>query len=423
MSGGADLAGLADLTGASAADLAGPGAGNAALARRWQGAMMDNFGTPRLPLVRGRGTRVWDAEGNEYLDFVGGIAVNSLGHAHPALVRAVCEQVASLGHVSNLFMAEPTVRLAERLLRLAGRPDGRVYFSNSGAEANEAAFKIGRLTGRTHMVSASGGFHGRTMGALALTGQSAKQLPFRPLPGDVTHVPYGDAEALRDAVTSGTALLVLEPVQGENGVVVPPPGYLRAAREITEATGALLVLDEIQTGIGRTGRWFAAESEGVEADVVTLAKGLGGGLPIGATLAFGRAAQLLTPGAHGSTFGGNPVVCAAALAVLDTIERAGLLDHVARAGQRLRHGLEHPCHPLVREVRGAGLLLGVVLDANAAARVQRAAEERGLLVNAVMPDVVRLAPPLIVSDREVDTFLGRFRAALGEVLGETPAAA
>ncbi|MGA5261808.1 acetylornithine transaminase [Streptomyces griseoincarnatus] len=423
MSGGADLAGLADLTGASAADLAGPGAGNAALARRWQGAMMDNFGTPRLPLVRGRGARVWDAEGKEYLDFVGGIAVNSLGHAHPALVRAVCEQVASLGHVSNLFMAEPTVRLAERLLRLAGRPDGRVYFSNSGAEANEAAFKIGRLTGRTHMVAASGGFHGRTLGALALTGQSAKQLPFRPLPGDVAHVPYGDVEALRDAVTSGTALLVLEPVQGENGVVVPPPGYLRAAREITEATGTLLVLDEIQTGIGRTGRWFAAESEGVEADVVTLAKGLGGGLPIGATLAFGRAAQLLTPGAHGSTFGGNPVVCAAALAVVDTIERAGLLDHVTRAGQRLRHGLEHPRHPLVREVRGAGLLLGVVLDGNAAARVQRAAEDRGLLVNAVMPDVVRLAPPLIVSDREVDTFLGRFRAALDEVLDETPAAA
>ncbi|MFJ4981134.1 acetylornithine transaminase [Streptomyces coeruleorubidus] len=417
--GGVDLAGA----GGSVADLAGVGAGNAALTRRWQGAMMDNFGTPRLPLVRGRGVRVWDAEGNEYLDFVGGIAVNSLGHAHPALVRAVSEQVASLGHVSNLFMAEPTVRLAERLLRLAGRPDGRVYFSNSGAEANEAAFKIGRLTGRTHMVSASGGFHGRTMGALALTGQPAKQRPFRPLPGDVTHVPYGDVEALRDAVTPDTALLVLEPVQGENGVVVPPPGYLRAAREITAATGTLLVLDEIQTGIGRTGRWFAAETEGVEADVVTLAKGLGGGLPIGATLAFGRAAQLLTPGAHGSTFGGNPVVCAAALAVLDTIEQAGLLDHVARTGQRLRHGLEHPRHPLVREVRGAGLLLGVVLDGDAAARVQRAAEDRGLLVNAVMPDVVRLAPPLIVSDREVDTFLDRFRAALGEALGEVPAAA
>jgi acetylornithine aminotransferase len=396
---------------------ADPAGGNAALTRRWQGALMDNFGTPRLPLVRGQGTRVWDAEGVAYLDFVGGIAVNALGHAHPAVVRAVGEQIASLGHVSNLFLAEPTVRLAERLLRLTGR-EGRVYFSNSGAEANEAAFKIGRLTGRPHMVAATGGFHGRTMGALALTGQPAKQQPFRPLPGDVTHVPYGDAGALRAAVTERTALVVLEPVQGENGVIVPPPGYLRAAREITAATGTLLVLDEIQTGIGRTGRWFAAEAEGVEADVVTLAKGLGGGLPIGATLAFGTAATLLTPGTHGSTFSGNPVVCAAALAVLDTIEEEGLLDAVTRAGERLWRGLRAPDHPLVREVRGAGLLLGVVLDGEVAARVQRAAQDRGLLVNAVAPDVIRLAPPLTVTDGEVDTFVDGFRAALSETLEE-----
>ncbi|WP_328973732.1 acetylornithine transaminase [Streptomyces sp. NBC_00239] len=404
----------------SGADITGPdftGAGNAALTRRWQGSMMDNFGTPRLPLVRGQGARVWDAEGNEYLDFVGGIAVNSLGHAHPAVVRAVYEQVASLGHVSNLFIAEPTVRLAERLMQISGRR-GRVYFSNSGAEANEAAFKIGRLTGRTHMVSASGGFHGRTMGALALTGQPAKQRPFQPLPGHVTHVPYGDVEALRAAVTPQTALVMLEPLQGENGVVVPPRGYLRAAREITAATGTLLVLDEIQTGIGRTGRWFAAQAEGVEADVVTLAKGLGGGLPIGATLAFGAAADLLTPGTHGSTFGGNPVVCAAALAVLDTIEGTDILDHVTLTGERLRLGLERLGHPLVREVRGAGLLLGVVLEGEHAALVQQAAQDKGLLVNAVMPDVVRLAPPLIVSDREVDVFLDRFLAALSDVLDE-----
>lgn len=398
------------------------GAGNTALTHRWQGVMMDNFGTPRLPLVRGRGTRVWDAEGTEYLDFVGGIAVNSLGHAHPAVVRAVAEQIGSLGHVSNLFIAEPTVRLAERLLQLAGRR-GRVYFSNSGAEANEAAFKIGRLTGRTHMVATAGGFHGRTMGALALTGQPDKQRPFHPLPGDVSHVPYGDVEALRSAVTPDTALLMLEPVQGENGVVVPPPGYLRAAREITAATGTLLVLDEIQTGIGRTGRWFAAQAEGVEADVVTVAKGLGGGLPIGATLAFGAAAQLLTPGTHGSTFSGNPVVCAGALAVLDTIEGTGLLDHVTQTGQRLRRGLELLDHPLVREVRGAGLLLGVVLGEKVAARVQQAAQDHGLLVNAVAPDVIRLAPPLTVSDREADTFIDCFRAALSEVSGEVLTAA
>ncbi|MGW7276277.1 acetylornithine transaminase [Streptomyces sp. NPDC054864] len=392
-------------------------AANAALTRRWQDVMMDNFGTPRLPLVRGRGTRVWDAEGNAYLDFVGGIAVNALGHAHPAVVRAVSEQAASLGHVSNLFTAEPTVRLAERLLRLAGR-EGRVYFSNSGAEANEAAFKIGRLTGRPHMVAATGGFHGRTMGALALTGQPAKRLPFEPLPGDVSHVPYGDVAALRAAVTPRTALVMLEPLQGESGVVVPPPGYLRAAREITEATGTLLILDEIQTGVGRTGHWFAAQADGVEADVVTLAKGLGGGLPIGATLAFGPTAQLLTPGTHGSTFSGNPVVCAAALAVLDTLALPGALDRVTRAGERLRGGLERLGHPLVRTVRGAGLLWGVVLRGELAAQVQQAAQGKGLLVNAVAPDVIRLAPPLTVSDDEVDAFLDRFRAALSETLSE-----
>jgi acetylornithine aminotransferase len=395
---------------------------NDALTRRWQGVMMDNFGTPRLPLVKGQGVRVWDAEGNEYLDFVGGIAVNALGHAHPSVLSAVAEQLASLGHVSNLFVAEPTVRLAERLIQIAGRP-GRVYFSNSGAEANEAAFKMGRLTGRPHMVSAVGGFHGRTMGALALTGQPAKQRPFQPLPGEVSHVPYGDAGALRAAVTPDTALLILEPLQGENGVIVPPPGYLRAAREITAATGTLLVLDEIQTGIGRTGHWFAAQADGVEADVVTLAKGLGGGLPIGATLAFGTAAELLTPGAHGSTFSGNPVVCAAALAVLDTIERADVLDHVTRVGERLRRGLESLGHPLLREVRGAGLLCGIVFDGPHAARVQRAAQDQGLLVNAVTPDVIRLAPPLIVSAREVDAFLDRFHAALARSLAEEPTAA
>ncbi|PJN39793.1 acetylornithine aminotransferase [Streptomyces sp. CB02959] len=385
--------------------------GNEALTRRWQGAMMENFGTPRVPLVRGEGATVWDADGNAYLDFLGGIAVNALGHAHPAVVRAVTDQIATLGHVSNLFVSEPTVALAERLLALAGRP-GRVYFSNSGAEANEAAFKIGRLTGRTHMVSTAGGFHGRTMGALALTGQPAKQGPFRPLPGDVDHVPYGDVEALRAAVTTDTAFVILEPLQGENGVVVPPPGYLKAVREITTATGTLLVLDEIQTGIGRTGHWLESLAQGVEADVITLAKGLGGGLPIGATLAFGPAAELLTPGSHGSTFSGNPVVCAGALAVLDTIEADGLLDHVKRVGERLRSGIEALGHPLVGQVRGAGLLLGIVLTGPLAPQVQQAAQDAGLLVNAVAPDVIRLAPPLIVSDEQVETFLQKLPGVL-----------
>ncbi|BBJ39707.1 acetylornithine aminotransferase [Streptomyces antimycoticus] len=384
---------------------------NAELKQRWQGALMDNYGTPRLPLTRGKGTKVWDADGTEYLDFVGGIAVNSLGHAHPAVVRAVSDQIATLGHVSNLFVAEPPVALAERLLQLFGR-SGRVYFSNSGAEAVEAAVKIGRRTGRTHMVAASGGFHGRTMGALALTGQPAKQEPFLPLPGDVTHVPYGDVAALRAAVTTETALVIVEPIQGENGVIVPPAGYLAAAREITRATGTLLVLDEIQTGVGRTGHWFEHQAQGVEPDVVTLAKGLGAGLPIGATLAFGPAADLLTPGQHGSTFGGNPVACAAALAVLDTIAADGILDRVKRAGERLRDGIESLDHSLVARVRGAGLLLGIVLTESLAPQVQQAAQDAGLLVNAVAPDVIRLAPPLVIADEEVDTFLRELPAVL-----------
>ncbi|WP_069466798.1 acetylornithine transaminase, partial [Actinacidiphila rubida] len=325
--------------------------GNDELTRRWRGSLMDNYGTPRVPLVRGAGATLWDADGKAYTDFLGGIAVNALGTGHPAVVEAVTRQIGTLGHVSNLFVAEPVVALAERLLQLAGR-SGRVFFANSGAEANEAAFKIGRLTGRTGMVATEGAFHGRTMGSLALTGQPGKRDAFQPLPGDVTHVPYGDADALRAAVTTDTALVILEPVQGENGVVVPPAGYLQAAREITAATGTLLVLDEVQTGIGRTGHWFECQAQGVEPDVITLAKGLGGGLPIGAALAFGPAADLLTPGAHGTTFGGNPVACAAALAVLDTIAADGLLENVKRQGERLRHGIEALQHPLVDHVRG-----------------------------------------------------------------------
>ena len=380
---------------------------NQDLTQRWQHTLMNNFGTPRIPLVRGEGVHLWDADGKRYTDFLGGIAVNALGTAHPAIVAAVTEQIGTLGHISNFFLAEPTVRLAERLVALAAHAmPGRVYFSNSGAEANEAAFKIGRLTGRTHMVSAHGAFHGRTMGALSLTAQPAKQDPFRPLPGDVSHVPFGDIEALRAAVTTDTALVLLEPIQGENGVVVPPADYLLAAREITRATGTLLVLDEIQTGIGRTGHWLAHQAfEGVDPDVVTLAKGIGGGLPLGATLAFGDAAELLHPGHHGSTFSGNPVVCAAANAVLDTIESEGLLDQVAKVGERLRNGVEAIGDPLVDHVRGAGLLLGIVLNEPVAAQIQAAAQRAGFLVNAAVPDTVRLAPPLILTERDADTFL------------------
>ena len=390
------------------------------LVQRWNATMMDNYGTPPLALVSGSGAVVVDETGREYVDLLGGIAVNALGHAHPAVVAAVSKQVATLGHVSNLFVAEPPVALAELLLALAGRP-GRVFFANSGAEANEAAFKLSRLTGRRHVVATHGGFHGRTMGALALTGQPAKADPFRPLPGDVTHVPFGDADALAEAVTDDTAMLIIEPIQGENGVVVPPPGYLAAARRITAAHGALLVLDEVQTGVGRTGHWFAHQAEGVEPDVITLAKGLGGGLPLGACLAFGRAADLLTPGSHGTTFGGNPISCAAALAVVSTIAHEGLLDHVKRVGERLRRGVEALGHPLVREVRGAGLLLGIVLDQPVSGAAAAALREAGFLVNPVQPDVLRLAPPLILTTAQADAFLAALPAALSAAAPATSA--
>ncbi|SFS62649.1 acetylornithine transaminase [Saccharopolyspora flava] len=379
---------------------------NATGAQRWQASMMDNYGTPKLTFVSGSGAELTDADGKTYLDFVSGIAVNALGHAHPAIVRAVSDQVAKLGHVSNLYVHELGLTLAERLLDLAGATgQGRVLFCNSGAEANEAAFKIARLTGRPKIVSTQGGFHGRTMGALALTGQPAKQEPFAPMPAGVVHVPYGDVAALESEVDDNTAAVFLEPIQGENGVVVPPEGYLRAAREIASRNGALLVLDEVQTGIGRTGSWFAFQREGVTPDVITLAKGLGGGLPIGACIGIGAAADLLHPGQHGTTFGGNPIVCAAALAVLDTIVDDGLLDHVQKVGEELVTGVRGLGHPLVREVRGAGLLVAIGLTEPVAAKVAAAAQERGYLVNPIQPDAIRLCPPLVVRGEQVQRLL------------------
>ncbi len=378
---------------------------------RWQQSVMNNYGIPPMALVRGEGAVVWDEGGQSYVDLLGGIAVNVLGHAHPAVVAAVTRQIATLGHVSNLYAAEPPVALAELLLALAGRP-GKVFFCNSGAEANEAAFKLSRMTGRTHVVAADGGFHGRTMGALALTGQPAKAAPFRPLPGVVDHVPYGEVAALAATVSERTAMVILEPIQGESGVVVPPAGYLAAARRICSDHGALLVLDEVQTGVGRTGHWFAHQAEGVEPDVVTLAKGLGGGLPLGATMAFGAAADLLGPGSHASTFGGNPVSCAAGLAVLGTISSEGLLDHVKRIGERLRRGIEGLGHPLVGGVRGAGLLLGITLTAPVSAAATAALQRAGFLTNPVQADVIRLAPPLILTLEQADAFLAALPAAL-----------
>ena len=344
-------------------------ASNASM-ERYSHAVMNTFGTPQRLLVRGEGARVWDADGKEYLDLLAGIAVNALGHAHPAVIDAVTKQLSTLGHISNLFASEPQIELAEKLLSLLGH-DGRVFFTNSGAEANEAAFKATRKTGRTAIVAAEGSFHGRTMGALALTSKAQYREPFEPLPGDVRWGPYGVADALAAGVDDTVAAVVLEPIQGEAGVVVPPDGYLEQARAITSANGALLWLDEVQTGIGRTGSWFDHASSGIVPDLVTLAKGLG------------------------TTFGGNPVATAAALAVINTIEKDGLLEHAGVIGDLLADRLVQ--HPLVERVTGQGLLLGVVLHEPVALQVHRLALDAGLIVNAPTPNRLRLAPPLILS--------------------------
>jgi acetylornithine aminotransferase len=381
--------------------------------RQWRSALMDNYGTPGLTLVRGDGANVWDADGNSYLDLVSGIAVNALGHAHPAIIAAVTEQIAVLGHTSNLYVNQPTVDLAEALLDVAGLTgNAKVFFCNSGAEANEAAFKLTRLTGRGKVIACDGAFHGRTMGALTLTGQPTKSTPFEPLIPGVTHIPYGDTEALRSAVDGETAAVFLEPVIGEGGVIPAPDGYLQAAREITSAAGALLVLDEVQTGIGRLGSWFAFQQAGIMPDVITLAKGLGGGLPLGAVIGVGPAADLFTPGHHGSTFGGNPVCCAAGLAVLRTIAADKLCEHAAAVGKDIATGVEALDHPLVSGVRGAGLLLGITLREPVAKTVAAVAEKAGYLINPVAADVIRLAPPLVIEHDQASEFIAALPAAL-----------
>ena len=383
---------------------------------RWDGALMANYGTPPVVLARGSGATVWDVDGREYVDLLGGIAVNLLGHAHPAVVEAVSRQVATLGHTSNLAAHAPGIELAERLQALVGAgPDSRVLFTNSGAEANEAALKLSRrLRPGGGWVAAEGSFHGRTLGALAITGQPAKRAPFEPLPGPVVFVPYGDAEALRGAVTAQTASVVLEPVMGEAGVVVPPDGYLEAARAACDAHGALLHLDEVQGGVGRVGAWLTSQvtAPTVVPDIVTMAKALGGGLPIGAVVANGRAASALRKGDHGTTFGGSPIACAAALAVLRTVEADGLLAAAEHLGARLRRGVEQLGHPLVDHVRGLGLWLGIVLTEPVAVAAEEGLRAAGFLVNAAAPGVLRLAPPLVVTPAQVDAFV----AALASVL-------
>ncbi len=385
--------------------------GTEAVQQRWSAVMMNNYGTPPVALASGDGAVVTDVDGKSYVDLLGGIAVNVLGHRHPAVIEAVTRQLNTLGHTSNLYATEPGIALAEALVGLLG-VQARVFFCNSGTEANEVAFKISRLTGRTKLVAAQGAFHGRTMGSLALTGQPSKQAPFAPLPGDVVHVPYGDVAELERVVDAQTAAVFLEPIMGEGGVVVPPAGYLAAARELTTKHGALLVIDEVQTGVGRTGTFFAHQHDGITPDVVTLAKGLGGGLPIGACLAVGAAGDLLIPGLHGSTFGGNPVCTAAALAVLRTLAAEDLVDRAQVLGKTLSHAIEALGHPLVDHVRGRGLLRGIVLTAPEGKAVELAAREAGYLVNAAAPEVIRLAPPLVITEAQIEAFI----ADLPEIL-------
>ena len=396
---------------------------------RYQHSLMNTFGPPKLVLARGEGCYVWDVDGHRYLDLLAGIAVNALGHAHPALVGAVTRQLQTLGHVSNFFATEPQVVLAERLLGLLGLApgdgpgSGRVFFTNSGTEANEAAFKLSRRTGRTHLVAMEGSFHGRTAAALALTSKAAYREPFEPLPGHVTFVPYGDAAALEAAVTDETAAVVIEPIQGEAGVLLPPAGFLAAARDTTSRHGALLWLDEVQTGMGRTGSWLAHREDPATAvvpDVVTLAKGLAGGIPVGAMVAVGDAGTLLGPGNHGTTFGGNPVAAAAALAVIDTIEADGLLDSARKVGELLRDGLA--ADPRVTEVRGRGLLVGLDLDGDLAPAVAAAAQRHGVILNACTPSRIRLAPPLVLTAEQVEEFLELWPRILDEAYRDAGAA-
>jgi acetylornithine/N-succinyldiaminopimelate aminotransferase len=368
-------------------------------------SVMNTFGPPKRVFVRGEGCYVWDADGRRYLDLLAGIAVNALGHAHPTVLAAITGQIATLGHVSNFFATPAQVALASRLTAMTGADDARVFFTNSGTEANEAGFKITRMTGRTKIISTEGAFHGRSMGSLALTHNPKYREPFLPLPGDVIFVPYGDAEALAAATSDEVAAVILEPIQGENGIVVPPPEYLRRARQICDQHGALLWMDEVQTGMGRTGSWLVHVDEGIRADIVTLAKGLGNGFPIGACLATGPAAGLLGPGSHGSTFGGNPVAAIAGLAVITVIERDGLLEHVTAMGEHLAGAIDQLEHPLIVGVRGRGLLRGIVFAEPVAATVSEAALDAGFIVNAPSPQVLRLAPPLVITAGQLDTFV------------------
>lgn len=385
---------------------------NKTMINRWKSSVQNNYGTPSIALVKGKGLVVTDADGKQYLDFLGGIATNILGHAHPAIVKAVTKQVSTLSHVSNFYVHPHAVELAEKLAAMTGDKSAKVFFCQSGAEANEAALKLSRRTGKVRIVAAQGAFHGRTMGALSLTGQPAKREPFLPLIKGVKHVPFGDIEAMRKAVTKKTAMVIIEPIMGEAGVIVPPADYLRELRALCDAKGALLVIDAVQTGMGRTGDWFGYEYSGITPDVITLAKGLGGGLPLGAMIALEKAADLFQPGDHGSTFGGNPVTTAAGLAAIKFIETQKILKKVEKQGVYLMQELA--LIPGVAEVRGAGLLLGIELENLKAADIAKALQNEGALVNAANPTTIRLAPALTVTDAQLKKFVSIFKKVMSD---------
>ena len=385
---------------------------NKTMINRWKSSVQNNYGTPSIALVKGKGLVVTDADGKQYLDFLGGIATSILGHAHPAIVKAVTKQVSTLSHVSNFYAHPHAIELAEKLAAMTGDKKAKVFFCQSGAEANEAALKLSRRSGKVRIVAAQGAFHGRTMGALSLTGQPSKREPFLPLIKGVKHVPFGEIEAMRKAVTKKTAMVIIEPIMGEAGVIVPPADYLRELRSLCDAKGALLVIDAVQTGMGRTGDWFGYEYSGITPDVITLAKGLGGGLPLGAMIALGKAADLFQPGDHGSTFGGNPVTTAAGLAAIRFIEAQKILKKVETQGLYLIQELA--LIPGVAEVRGAGLLLGIELESRKAADVALALQNEGVLVNAANPTTIRLAPALIVTDAQIKKFVAIFRKVISD---------
>ena len=380
--------------------------------KRWQRVIQDNYGTPSIELVSGKGSIVKDANGASYIDFLAGIATNVLGHGHPAIVKAVTRQISTLGHVSNFYAHPNVLVLAEKLQKMTGDKGARTFFCNSGAEANEAALKLSRKTGKFRVVATQEAFHGRTMGALSLTGQPSKRNPFKPLLKGIKHVPFGDSAAMKRAINKKTAMVIVEPIMGEAGVIVPPADYLKSLRQYCDDNGALLVFDCVQTGMGRTGDWFGYEYSGVKPDVITLAKGLGGGLPLGAMIALGPASQLFAAGDHGSTFGGNPVATAAALAVISAIEKEKILAHVDEVGDYLL--AELALIQGVTEVRGAGLLIGLTLEKPVAKSVVKKSQELGALINAPGDSTIRLAPALNISMKQAEKFVTIFAKALKE---------